>query len=755
MADDNQGIGMPSEGAGMNKRFSPGMSPPPTAKSNSPVSASEKRKQTVAKQKEDLKVLEQARKRFMRSLSAEDENRKAALDDLKFKAGKQWPEDVQQQRANDKRPCLTINEIPTLTHQVSNDLRQNRPDIVISPMGEVADREGAKAYAGMIRAIQRQCEADIAYDTAVTSAVDIGFGYWRVLTDYEKENSFNQVILIQRLRNPFRVYPDPERQEPDGSDMRFCFVTDLLSREEYKEKYPGADPLGWTEKGQGEEMAQWVQKDFVRIAEYWTVENEMRRLVQLSTGHVGFHDDLHDDIKAQIESEEVEIINEREAECQKVVFRRITGYQVLEKKEWLGRWIPIVEVIGEELDVQGKVIRSGMIRHAKDAQRMKNYWSTAKTEFIALAPKAPWIGAEGQFEGHEYEWDNAHQKTFAKLEYVPVSLDGQPVPPPQRQPMVGVPAGVVEAEQSAQQDLMATTGVRFNATAQDRLSDESGLAIKEIRRNVDIGAFHFMDNFCRSLRHTGRILLDLIPKVYDVKRVVTILREDDTQEQITLDPEAGKPTMKQPRAKEQHGRFIFDPSVGEYGVTVTTGPSYATKRIEAVEQLMRFAAALPQQGALIAHLIAKYSDWPGADAAYQILLKALPPNLQGPEIQDMPPQVASYIQSLMGQIRQMTVEKVQMLKDLTDKRTDQSIKIKKIQADYEAKLLKVMTDAKTKLVEIGSSDVQHLREIENQTGISLPSSSSVGGVSDGNPSFPNNAAQLPVSQVGQPSIGAQ
>jgi hypothetical protein len=728
---------MPSNVPGNEKNMSGTMDAPNNAKGQSPQ---EKAAETRKRRADDLKVLEVARKRFKRSMDRESQNRKDAQEDLEFLAGKQWPDDIKQARANDKRPCLTINELPTLVHQVSNDIRQNRPSVAISPVGDVADKEGAKAYAGMVRDIQRKSEADIAHDTAVTSAVNIGFGYWRIDTEYESSKSFNQVIRVRRIRNPFRVYPDPDRQEPDGSDMLWCFETDLITRDEYKDKHPGADPLGWTEKGIGDDLQAWIQKDYVRVAEYWTLEHEMRRLVQLSSGHVGFYDDLDESIKAEIESGKTEILKERQAECAKVVFRRITGLQILETKEWPGRWIPIIEVVGEELDVNGKVIRSGIIRNAKDSQRMINYWSSAKTEFIALAPKSPWVMAEGQKEGHEQEWDNAHRANYPVLEYTPVELpNGQIAPPPSRQPMVGVPAGIVEAEQAAQQHLLSTTGVRYNASAADRIYDESGKALHEIRRNTDIGSFHFTDNFCRSLRHEGRIIVDLIPKIYDVKRVVTILREDDTEDQVTLDPEQGKPVVRNQQAKQSHARFIFDPSVGEYGVTVTTGPSYATKRIEASEQLMRFATALPQQGALISHLILKYSDWPGAEEGYRLLQRALPPQLQAPDMKDMPPQAAAMIQTLMGQLRQMTVEKVQMLKDLTDQRADRQIKAQKINADYETKILKILADAKTKLVQIGQDDIHHMQAIEAQSGAA------------GAQQFDANPNALPVSPVSNPT----
>lgn len=752
------GIGIPAGTAGTIKNYSTANKPPGDAKSmdenlqDTHGDQKKKRNEDERKKRADDKLLATARKRFKRCLEAEDENRKKALEDLKFKAGDQWPADVAQQRSNDKRPCLTINTIPTLVHQVSNDLRQNRPAINISPMGGVSDKEGALAFAGMINAIERDCQADIAYDTAITSAVDIGFGYCRILTEYEKENSFDQVIVIQRIRNAFRVYLDPERQEPDGSDAKYAFISDLLARDEYEEKYPNASILGWTERGSGDDLQQWIQKDFVRIAEYFTVEHEMKRLVQLSTGHEGFYDDLDADIKVDIADGKIEILDERMSEVQTVMWRKITALEVLEEQKWQSRWIPIIEFLGEEIDVQGKVLRSGMIRNVKDAQRMKNYWATAKTEMVALAPKAPWVMAEGQKEGHEYEWENAHIKTFTTLEYNPISLDGVAVPPPQRQPMVGIPQGIVQAEQSSQQDMMATTGVRFDATAQDRLYDESGKALKEIRRNVDIGSYHFMDNACRSLRHIGRILVDMIPKVYDRKRVVTILREDGSEDRVTLDPEGGKPMQHQPQNKNVTERLIFDPTIGEYGVTVTIGPSYATKRIEASEQLMNFAKALPQQGALIAHLIAKYSDWPGADEAYKILVKALPPQLLAPDPRDLPPQIAGFVKALTSQVAQLAAERIQMLKDLTDQKGDRAIKQMKIDRDFEAKIMKVMVDAKTKMVQIGAEDVRNAVALTDQTRPALPDNATQGGVAPGAPAMPGNQPALPVSPVAQPGF---
>lgn len=717
---------LPDLTPGMNKK-DPGPIEPPD-KSRGDVDADRS-------SESDRKILRLALKRFKKCVEAENENRGKALEDLKFKAGDQWPQSIRTERENDKRPCLTANTIPTLTHQITNDIRQNRPAITISPIGDKTDKEAAQLFAGMIRAIERECAADIAYDTAITSAADIGFGYWRILTEYEDENSFNQNIVIRRVRNSFTVYLDPMRQEPDGCDAQFGFVSEMMPRDEFEDQYPDADPVSWTEKGVGDDLKEWVTKDAVRVAEYFTVEREPAKLVQLSNGHIGIYEELDSETLDAIKSGELEIISERQTDQQKVVWYKLTGHEILEKKPWPGKWIPIVEVVGEEIDLQGKVIRSGVIRNVKDAQRMKNFWLSYKTEIVALAPKSPYIGAEGQFEGYEGQWKMANRRSLPYLEYVPVSLDGNPVPPPQRQPPSGVPAGVVEAEQSAERDMMATSGVRFNATINERINDESGLAIREIRRNNDIGSFHYMDNASRSLRHTGRILVDLIPKVYDTRRVVTILREDDTEQRVTLDPMQAQPLQRQQNARQEPAQLLFNPGVGKYGVTVTVGPSYATKRIEAQEQMMRFAAAMPQKGQLIAHLIAKYSDWPGSDEIYKLLLKTLPPQLLTPDIKDLPPQMQQFVQSLMQQIGQLMAERVQMLKDLTDNRTDQATKRLKVDRDFEAKVLATLATLKTKMMDFDRQDIQTAVGLSNAYPQGFPS-----GIAD------------PLAPPGQPGV---
>jgi hypothetical protein len=638
----------------------------------------------------DQKILLTARKRFDRCVQAEGDNRKKALEDTKFLNGDQWPADVAAQRNTDKRPCLTFNKLKTFVHQVTNPQRENRPAINISPVGDKVDVKAAKMFGGVIRHIERDSRADIAYDTAFWQAASCGFGYWRVDTEYESPDSFDQKIVIRRIRNQFTVYMDPDAQIPTGQDAKFGFVTEMMPSDVYKEMYPESEMVGFNPSGAGDTYKEWVSKDSVRLAEYYTIEHTMRDLVQLDNGHKGWKDELADDILEQIASGTIKITAERESEEKKCMWYKINALEILERTEIKTEgMIPIVRVIGDEIDEQGKVTYSGIVRDAKDPQRMYNYWRTTEAEIVALQPKAPYIMEEGQAEGHESEWKQANTKAFPVLYYKGTTIGGKPAPPPQRQSMVQAPAGVLQAIQGAAQDMQAVTGIRFDATIAERVHDESGKALHELRRSGDIGSLHYEDNLARALDYTGLLIIRMFPNYYDTPRVLTILREDGKAQTVKVDPNAPKALSM---GKDAAGKAlpIFNPTIGKYGVTATAGPSYATKRIEAADQMMKFVAAMPSVGEKVADLIAKNQDWPDADQFASRLAKALPPNLLVPDMTDMDPQVQAFIQSMQMQLKQAAMEKMQMVKQLQDQTADRLLMQDKTDKDFQAKVMAVI-----------------------------------------------------------------
>lgn len=637
---------------------------------------------------EDEKILERMHKRFSWVVSNDDENRAAMIDDRKFLAGDQWPADVQQQRNTEKRPCLTINRLPTFVHQVTNAARENRPSINISPVGDRSNKDGAKVFKGWIRAIERHSHADIAYDTSLSDAVSSGIGYIRLTTEWAKEDSFEQVPMIKRVRNPFTVYLDPMRQEPDASDARFGFVTEKMARDEFEREYPEAQPMPFSLTGQGEKFQAWVYPEEIRVAEYYEITQEPRELVSLSTGYVGWEDDLDDLVRQKMKNGTIEVLDRRTSTDRKVMWYKVTAIEILEREEWPGAWVPIIPVLGDELDIEGKVKLSGVVRGAKDAQRMYNYWATTETEIVALAPKAPWLIAEGQDEGWENEWKTANTRSRPALHYKPTTLEGHPVPAPSRPSPVPIPEGVVTAKQGAAQDMMATTGIRFDASLQERMSDESGRAIRELQRKGDIGAFHFYDNLRRSMEFLGKQLVDLLPKLVTKEQTVTILAEDDTEQHVKIVPNLGKAYQEQ-QGKDGLVRF-FNPKFGEYGVTVDIGPSYATKRIEASESMMEFVKANPQSAQFVMDLIADEMDWPGAEKIAARLAKTIPPQLLAPDMKDIPPQVQAMLQALQSQLQQQGQALQGAMKQLQDKQADREIALQKIESDFEAKLLGIL-----------------------------------------------------------------
>lgn len=634
-------------------------------------------------------LIERALKRWKRGTDAEEENRKAGLEDLKFKDGQQWDQGIRQSRELDKRPCLTIDKISTFTNQVSNDLRQNQPSIHVSPVGDKSDPEGAKIYASMIRAIERdpKSPAELAYDNAASYATDIGWGYAVVAAEYQAPPSRKQCLRIRRVPNPFTVVHDPDGIVGDGSDWKWAFESELIDRDEFKDKYPEANPMNWDQQTTGIKYQGWVDQHNIRVAKYWEVTAKKRKTVLLSTGFEGWYDKLDDLVLERIKRGEITIEDEGEMEEPEVRCYLITAIEILDEYEWLGSTIPIAPCYGNEINIEGKTKRSGLIRRLKDPQRMYNYWVTAYTEAVALAPKSPWVMAEGQDEGYEDMWDTANTRSYSRLIYKPVTLGGQMAPEPQRQPFAGVPQGIETAREAMAQDMMGVTGIRFDATKQERIADESGIALQQMRQSADLGTFHYADNYARFKRRIGEILIETIPLYYDVKQVMTVLREDDKEEQITLDPRAQKPYQEMRNPETGKMLKIFNPNLGRYGVTITTGPSYATRRIEAASNMIAFARALPETGHLIADLIAKNQDWPGAEEMATRLAKALPPQLLTPDQKDIPPQVQAVIQAMDMQIKQLGIERQHMMMALKEKQSERQVKLEGINKTYQAKVM--------------------------------------------------------------------
>jgi hypothetical protein len=572
----------------------------------------------------DDEILAEARKRYASAKDAESDNDVMALDDLRFLSGgnAQWMPQAVAARELDGRPIITVNTLPTYLHQVTNDQRMNTPSIKVHPVDDKADVETAKVLQGLIRDIEYESNADVAYDTAVNSAAAIGKGFFRLVTDYEEENSFNQCIKFQRIRNSLTVKIDSLSVEPDGSDMQWAFIEVMMSKDEFKRLYPKANAAGDSAFADGQSnVAGWITDSSVRCCEYYCIETESADVVLLSNGESGFKDDLLS------LPEGVTVAKTRKSQRSKVVLRKITGCDVLEKTEIKCKWIPVFPVYGDEIDIEGKIIRSGIIRNAKGPASMYNVMMTSATEEISLRAKAPYIMAEGQEEGHEKEWQTANNRAYPYLLYKPVTIDGTLAPAPQRNQMADVPVGALQMAMHAADDVKKTTGL-FDASLGARGTATSGKQELAQQREGDMANYHYADGLLRTLRHAGRCLVNMIPHYYDSERVVRVLGDDDTAEYATINEQNATGKMDDKGIVKP---VLNDITVGKYNITVSSGPSFSTLRQEAAEGMASNMEKNPALWDIIGDLYVRSQDWPNADKIANRLEKAIDPRFKEAE----------------------------------------------------------------------------------------------------------------------------
>ena len=638
-------------------------------------------------------------KQFLRLCNDSDSNNRAeALDDVRFAAGDQWPVDVQNSRVLEARPCLTINKVDAYIRQICNQQRQQRPRIKVHGMNNDSDAKVAEIITGITRHIENQSDADQAYDHAFEYCVKMGWGYWRVTTDYVRDDSFDQEIYIKRIENPFSVYFDPNSVEPDGSDSEKCLVTTVVSKAVFRKMYPDAeDTQGFSSRGTGDTESEWVTKEDIRIAEYFYTEREKAMIIQLSDGTTGYSDEMPS--KEALAEAGITVIDKRDTWRKKIKWCKLTAMQILEEGEWAGKFIPIVPVYGQEVRVDDKHKKFGLVRMAKDPQRMYNYWSTALTETVALAPKAKWLLAEGQDEGHENEWAMANIKAMPVLRYKQTDIEGRIAPAPTRLQPEPPPAGVMTALQGMNQDLQAVVGIFDPAQLPQGM--QSGKSLQGQQTQADMTNFHYYDNLTRSIRHTGRIILDLIPKIYDRQRVMRIIGDDGKPEMVTIN--------EQGQDEQGVSKVLNDVTVGEYDVVMETGPGYNSKRQEAVDSMMSLLGADPTLMQTAGDLIFRNMDFPGAEVIAD-RLAAANPMAQIDDKSPIPPQV----QMQLAQSKQMIQQLQQQIQaEEMDKKYRATVQQQVQEAETQRE--KMRLDVKREDTQMRTDTTAHDTVIKTQT----------------------------------------
>lgn len=652
-------------------------------------------------------IIKECNENLKLAIEAETQNRAQALSDLKFSAGDQWPAFIQVQRELEHRPCLTINKTDAFIRQVVNEMRQQRPQVTAHPVSGGANKKKAEIIEGLLRHIQVNSGADVAYDTAADFQVRMGWGYFRLMARYVREDSFDQELYIERVRNPFSVYFDPNSIAPAGEDAQFCIISELIDKKKFQRKYPKAKWVDFRQLGDGDDKHIWATEKEARIAEYYVIDKVKDTLCMLSNGRTEYKSQIDYDLLQQLG---VTIASERETVRRQLKWYKMTALEVLEERELPGRFIPVFPVYGAEYDIEGKVIRYGMVRALQDPQRMYNFWRTAETEVVALAPKAPWLVAEGQIEGYEDVWNAANQKSYAYLPYKPVNTDtGQALPPPMRLPPQGMPAAQINAAMGASEDMKAVAGM-FDPALGANGTETSGIMVQRRQRQSDMSNFHFYDNFCRTLKHLGRVILELLPHYYDTERIIRIIGVDGMPSTVTINK---KVSDEMGVIKEIEN----DVTTGEYDIVIDTGPGYQTKRQDAADHMLQaLATPLGQQiAATASDVVMRQFDWPGADQIADRLAATNPIAMAEKKMPDnVPDEAKAVISNLLAQNQQLQQQ-------LQAAQVEQKYKLDLEKMKIEGRMQEVeITDA-TKREDMRSRDTTELQKqaMQSQTALIL------------------------------------
>jgi hypothetical protein len=608
----------------------------------------------------DEELIDECVERLRLGEQSELHDRQEGETDLKFANGEQWDNTLQQERAQDSRPCLTINVTDAVVRRVVNACRENRPRIKVHPVSD-ATVEDAKVREGLIRHIEDDSNAAYAYDNAVELAIRAGWGYFGIDNEFESPDSFDQVLKFSAYPDSFVCYRDPGSVQPDGSDMQWFIETSFMSRNDYRARFGAIDDDGW--KFNGTKLENWWTKEQIRIAKYWYIRHEADKVVRMSDGDVLYKSLLPR--KRILNGLNLSIVEERDTVRPVVRVALLTSRKVLRKEDWPGRWIPRFPVYGRQLAVKGERHLKGMIRDLRDPGRMYNYAETAKTETYAMQPKAPWLGAAGFMEGKEAQWRDANRKPIVALEYVPVMQeDGSLAPRPERQNPPQPNAGFAEWSQSTLSNFLFIAGMPNDPNMDLKGEVVSGIAIQRRQGLADLSHFDFYDNLTRTMRHAGRVILDLLPFIYSAPRTLRILGEDGVPQTMDVNQQEVDPQTQAVL------KVTKDMTKGRFTCVVDTGPAYATKREQASEAMVELLGT--PLGETVAKtsgdLVVRAMDFPNSDAVADRIMSQTPAALLDKSMgEDFSPRAKAMIAGLQAQLKDSNTKQLGLEMELKSK----------------------------------------------------------------------------------------
>lgn len=624
--------------------------------------------------------------------------------DIEFCVNKesQWDATARKERAEAKRPCVTINKIAGFVHQQTNALRANKMTLNAIPVDD-SDVGKAEIQDAMLEYVLKSSRADIATDWAGGRAIMGGFGFYRVTTEYESNLSFNQDIKVKRIENPLSTYLSPEIKCPYGSDASEAITGEWMSKADFKRQFDGKEAVSADDIT---ELTDWQSEDTVFVAEYYRIDYVDDTLYLLEDGTTI--------LKSKVDEYEGDpnlvIANKRKTQTKKVMWYKCSRDEVLEQTEIKADYIPIILVVGDEQWVNDKRYWKSLISNAKDPQIIYNYARTLQLEQLQKAGNRPWVADGRSIEGYESFWEDASNPNMQYMPYNSTDEHGNPLAPPFMASVYQGSPDLMREAMTANDEIKGTTNIN-DATLGNQSNETSGRAIMARQRQSDQGNFHFLDNFKRAYEHLGRVLLSMIPNYYDTQRVLRITQDDEVFKTIVINVAEDSPLLQKYEKELKNAELGIngmynDVTVGKYDIRIAAGADYNTQREEAREVLIELGRAYPQLMEISGDLIIRAFDFPDADKIADRLKMLLPPELKGDE-EGEAPQIPPELQQQIMQMQQMMQQTEQALQQATQQLNDKS-------ADREIELLKAEIKQETdievaKIRESGRTDQEEIK----------------------------------------------
>lgn len=551
-----------------------------------------------------------AREEFALDLEADKTNREMGLDDLRFAYIDMWDPADREAREKAGRPCIQVNTTPQFIGNVVGDRRLNPTAIRVVPK-RGSNVDDAEIRSGIIRSIEKHSDADRVYDAALEDQVGGGIGNFRIALDYADDEGFEQDIFIRQIANPFAVVWDRMSTDPTGKDARRCFVQDIIPRRDYEERWGDKNPIPSDLSGLvGGDCALykngWVDKDSVRVTEFWRIKTRPVTMVMMQDGSV-------QEFKVPMDAANVMVNPTTGNPVTRVVQKKyacmylITGFSILEGPYELPiNRLPIIRVNGREGRVGEERVRFGLIRWMRDPAKMRNYWRSTAVEQLAMAPKNQWLADAESVKGREDDFREAH------LTNDPLLIYNKGQNKPERQDPPTLNGAVLQEIAMNTQDIKDTTGVQ-DANLGIKSNEVSGKALQARMHMGDVATVFYGDNLDAAIQEGGEVINQLLGFVYDTPRT---LRWIDKTDQVRM-IRTNDPTVTD----------SIDLKKGTFSVEVITGPSYATQRMYSAEAMLEALKTLPGPLSSALDIIIEEQDWPGAARLAERIKKQLPPEL--------------------------------------------------------------------------------------------------------------------------------